>query len=48
MHVEFIAAEGFTDAQVKMLKDERAQLQTDLFKTPDMVRFKKGESASLY
>ena len=48
MPLEFIAAEGFTDAQVTEVEDERKQLKADLLKTPEIVRFKKGESTSLY
>ena len=48
MPLEFTAAEGLTDAQVKAVKDERKQLGVDLLKTPEMVRFKKGEPTSLY
>ena len=48
MPLEFIAREGFTDAQVKAVEDERKQLKADLLKTPEMVRFKKGEPNSLH
>ena len=47
MPLEFTAAEGFTDAQVKAVKEERKQLEADLLQTPEMVRFKKGEPTSL-
>ena len=44
MVVEFLANEGFTDAQVAQLESERKQLEKDLLKTPEMQRFRKGES----
>ena len=44
MNVEFLATKGFTEEQVKQLKGERKQLEEQLRRSSEIVRFMKGVS----